>query len=99
MTCKTSDEYDGPLYNNRPVVSRDSDLTLHCRVDSYIGTDDDGNAVYENNCGWTGPASETERGRPKMGSKPRDLLCPECSRRLAAEKGTTGAGYWNGKIP
>lgn len=91
---KTMDEWEGQTINGYPYIDADSDRKVECCVETHSGTDEDGNAVYKNECGWSGPVGETERGRPKIGSKPTSLLCPECGRRVAAAKGTTGAGVW-----
>lgn len=91
---KTLDDWDGKSMNGYPYISADSGREIECCVETHQGVDDDGNAVYENNCGWSGPVSELDRGRPKIGSKPRALLCPQCSRRLAYEAGTATAGHW-----
>lgn len=91
---KTMPEWDGQTYNSRPYISENSDETVYCVVETHQGSDEEGNIVYDNDCGWEGPVSDTRRGPSKGGSQPIDLLCPECGRRLAAAKGTTAAGYW-----
>jgi predicted RNA-binding Zn-ribbon protein involved in translation (DUF1610 family) len=93
-SCKTMDNWDGQTINGYPYIDAESDATVNCVVETHAGTDDDGNIVYENNCGWSGPVSALGTGRPKSGSKPVSLVCPECGKQLAAKKGTTGAGYW-----
>lgn len=87
--AKTMPEWDGRTYNDYPYISRNSDAILHCCVDTWL------DGEYENNCGWQGPVHETKRGRSPIGSKPISLLCPDCGRMLAAQKGTSGAGYWS----
>lgn len=83
-------DFDGPTFNKRPVVPRDSDLTVRCRRDRMRGDPAD--------CEWEGTVAELDRGRSKMGSQPIEKVCPECGMSLAAIKGTTSAGYWNGKF-
>lgn len=87
--------WDGPTYNNVPHIDPASEREVQCVVKTHQGTDDDGNVIYENNCGWTGPVSELERGRVPIGSRPIWLKCPECGRTLATEQGSTAAGYWS----
>lgn len=96
--AKTMPDWDGQTVNGRPYISTDSDREVECTVRTHQGTDDEGNIVYANECGWTGPVNELERGKPMMGSKPTKLLCPECGRHLASAKGTTGAGYWGNAL-
>lgn len=94
-TSRTLPGWDGPTYNGYPHIARDSDREVECVVETHQGTDDDGNAIYENDCGWSGPVSDLERGQIPMGSRPVWLKCPDCGRTLATQKGTTSAGYWS----
>ena len=92
---KTMKEWDGPTYNGRPHISETSDKIVECQVKTHQGVDNDGNHIYTNECGWTGPVNELKRGKIPMGSRPVRLKCPECGRTLATAKGTTAAGYWS----
>lgn len=91
---KTLPGWDGKTYNGLPYISRQSEREVECVVPTHQGTDDEGNAIYDNDCGWTGPVADLDRGDVPIGSRPILLHCPECLRALAAEKGTAGAGYW-----
>lgn len=92
--CKTLPDWDGKTYNGVPYISRDSEREVQCVVRTHQGTDDEGNAIYENDCGWSGPVADLDRGDIPIGSRPIWLKCPECNRMLAAEAGSAGAGYW-----
>lgn len=92
--CKTLPEWDGPTFNGYPHINENSDEVVECVVKTHNGTDDDGNAIYENECGWSGPVSDLARGRSPIGSRPVWLKCPDCGRMLASAKGTCSAGHW-----
>lgn len=93
--CKTMPNWEGQTIHGRPYIDEDSDRVVECVVETRYEYDGEG---CGNECGWTGPVSDLERGSPMIGSKPRRLLCPECGRHLASAKGTAGAGYWGNKL-
>lgn len=92
---KTLPDWDGKTYNGYPHIDRESERIVTCTVETHQGTDDDGNVIYANDCGWSGPVADLDRGTAPMGSRPIWLRCPECGRTLATAKGTTAAGYWS----
>lgn len=98
MSSKTIDNWEGKTLNGHPVVSDNSDQTITCNVETFQGTDKEGNYIYENNCNWSGKVSELEKGQCPIGSKPRALKCPKCGRQVAYQADTTSPGYWNNKL-